>query len=257
MSFWRNAVVDPLRRVNRESREFLASPAGHAADGRVMLVLLTAAVCLTLQHYCLTPRSGGQMERLTWWFVGSFVVQFVIPALVIRLILRGRIRDFGTSLEGVFSGFPTYVAMLAVTVPLIVVASASPGFQETYPYYRLAPGEGLWPNFWKAKALHLLGFFSLEFFFRGFLVHGTRLRFGAYSIFVMMVPYCMIHFGKPLPETFASILAGLALGFMSLKTRSIWMGTAIHFSASLAMDLTALWRVGYWAAAGAGSASGR
>jgi membrane protease YdiL (CAAX protease family) len=62
----------------------------------------------------------------------------------------------------------------------------------------------------------------------------------------MMVPYCMIHFTKPLPECCASIVAGLALGFMSLKTRSIWLGAALHISVALSMDFTSLWRQGYF-----------
>ena len=41
----------------------------------------------------------------------------------------------------------------------------------------------------------------LEFFFRGFILHGTKQRFGFYAIFVMIIPYCMIHFGKPIVET--------------------------------------------------------
>jgi hypothetical protein len=37
----------------------------------------------------------------------------------------------------------------------------------------------------------------------------------------------MIHFGKPLPKTLPSIVVGLALGFMSLRARSIVLGVAI------------------------------
>ena len=47
-----------------------------------------------------------------------------------------------------------------------------------------------------------------------------------------------------MPETFAAIAAGLILGFMSLKTRSVWMGAALHVSVALTVDLCALWRVG-------------
>ena len=56
-----------------------------------------------------------------------------------------------------------------------------------------------------------LQFIGLEFFFRGFMVHGTKHRFGFYAIFVMMVPYCMIHFRKPMPETCGAIVAGMVM----------------------------------------------
>ncbi len=83
-------------------------------------------------------------------------------------------------------------------------------------------------------------FFSLEFFFRGFLIHGTRARYGYYAILLSVVPYCMIHFGKPLPETLGAIVAGLALGTISLFTRSIWLGVLIHVSVAVSMDLLSL-----------------
>ena len=62
----------------------------------------------------------------------------------------------------------------------------------------------------------------------------------------MMVPYCMLHFHKPLPEALASIVGAIALGFMSLRTHSIWMGTAIHVSVAWSMDAASLWRQGFF-----------
>jgi membrane protease YdiL (CAAX protease family) len=152
--------------------------------------------------------------------------------------------DYGVKLKGVFSLWWMYILMLAVMLPIVIVASRSEGFQATYPFFEPFPNEPLWPRFWIWEVAYFLQFVGLEFFFRGFLLHGIRRRFGAYAIFVMMVPYCMIHFGKPIPETLAAIVAGIILGFMSLKTRSIWMGAALHVTVALTMDTCALWRVG-------------
>jgi membrane protease YdiL (CAAX protease family) len=96
------------------------------------------------------------------------------------------------------------------------------------------------------QCLYLSQFFALEFFFRGFIIHGIKKRFGFYSIFVMMIPYVMIHFQKPMPETFGAVLAGVVLGTLSLKSRSIWLGVAIHYAVAITMDLTALWQKGYF-----------
>ncbi|HVJ80534.1 MAG TPA: hypothetical protein VNC50_05645 [Planctomycetia bacterium] len=62
---------------------------------------------------------------------------------------------------------------------------------------------------------------------------------------MMTLPYCMIHFGKPLLETMASIGAGLILGGLSLKTRSIWLGAALHVYVAWLMDALALYRKGF------------
>ncbi len=249
------------------------TPPAEGVDWKVVLVLLTAAVTLTVQNYFVTAGAGrlvalltrfgldglaaqlgamvedpaqGQINRLTYWVAGNAVVYLLIPATVLRLCFGERIRNYGVKLRGAFAYWWVYGLMFAIMVPLVLLVSLDSHFQETYPFYRLAPGERLWPNFWRWELEYAIQFFCLEFFFRGFLIHGTKHRFGSYAILVMMVPYCMIHYAKPMPEAFASIVAGLALGFMSLKTRSIWMGTAIHVSVALSMDFTSLWRQGYF-----------
>ena len=187
-----------------------------------------------------------EINRLTYWSVGCFTVYFVIPVIAIKVFLRQRIRDFGLSFKGIFKDWWIYALMFGVVLPLVFVVARDPHFQDTYPFYSLAEGEPLWPNFWRWEFMYFTQFFALEFFFRGFMVHGTRARLGYYSIFAMMLPYCMIHFGKPMPETIGAIIAGIALGSLSLKSRSIWLGVAIHASVALSMDFASLWQKGYF-----------
>jgi membrane protease YdiL (CAAX protease family) len=130
-------------------------------------------------------------------------------------------------------------------VPLVLVFSTVAEFQRIYPFYRgWTPEDDGWGRLLAWEASYALQFVALEFFFRGFLVHGLKHRFGVYSVFVMTLPYCMIHFGKPLPECLASIIAGVFLGFMSLKTRSVWLGAALHVSVAWGMDFCSLYRRG-------------
>jgi membrane protease YdiL (CAAX protease family) len=272
--FWERTIARPLRSIEQETRDFQASDAARGPDWKVMTVLVTVAVCLTLQRY--TVGAGGpdrvagwlvavglddlaarftqavffaedaSLNSLTYWSFGCVITYFVIPALVIRLGFRERLRDYGVKLRGAFTDLWIYGVMLAIVLPLVALVSADAHFQATYPFYRLAPDQPLWPRFWRWELEYAVQFFALEFFFRGFMLHGTRRRFGVYAIFVMMVPYCMIHYGKPMPEAFASIVAGIALGFMSLKNRSIWLGAAIHVAVALSMDFTSLWRQGHF-----------
>src|SRR5690606_8230997 len=81
---------------------------------------------------------------------------------------------------------------------------------------------------------------SLEFFFRGFMLKALAPRLGSSAIFVMVVPYCMIHFGKAMPETLGAIVAGLVLGTLAMRTRSIWGGVLLHIAVALTMDLLAV-----------------
>ena len=50
----------------------------------------------------------------------------------------------------------------------------------------------------------------------------------------------MIHYPKPMGESIGAILAGLALGYLALKNRSVWGGAALHWSVALTMDLAAI-----------------
>ena len=272
--FWQQQFARPLRRVDQESKRFLASKASAEADRKVMIVLVTVAVTLTIQRFLpvgyvlarglefLAKLGGGSVlmplsvrideanqtpiGRLLFWCLACILTYFIIPSLVIRGLLRERLSDYGLKLRGAFAGFWIYGFLLAVMLPLVFLASADQHFQLMYPFYPVPSGEALWPNFWCWEIMYAFQFFALEFFFRGFIVHGTKHRFGVYAVFVMIVPYCMIHFQKPVQEAFASILAGVILGLMSLKTRSIWMGAVLHVSVALSMDFSALLRKGFF-----------
>jgi len=262
-------VTDPLVEAERERKAYLKSENSVGPDWKVVGVLVLVAVVLTLQEYLLRPAEyaeflhwmersfSGMINAETWmslenysfgfllyWACGQTLLYVVPPIIFIRFVWKKNLGDYGVKLKGVFSLWWMYFLMLGVMVPIVFVVSRSEGFQATYPFFEPFPNEPLWPRFWIWEGAYFLQFVGLEFFFRGFLLHGVRRQFGAYAIFVMMVPYCMIHFGKPMPETFAAIAAGIILGFMSLKTRSIWMGAALHVSVALTMDTCALWRAG-------------
>ena len=69
---------------------------------------------------------------------------------------------------------------------------------------------------------------------------------GKMAVIVPLIPYVMIHFGKPFPETLGAIVAGLVLGTMALRSRSIVPGILVHFSIAIGMDLLSLWQQGYF-----------
>ncbi len=236
----------PLCGANDESRVYLESPAGRGVDRKVIAVLLITALVLTLHHYqgeaqqlawipwlltrlgltvaaasvgdWLAAVKGSPIDWWTFWALAGFVCYGVLPALVVKFVFRERLADYGLKLHGAFADGWVYLVMLAVMGPLVFAMSFNAHFQATYPFYTHPKATPLWPDFWRWELAYGMQFVGVEFLFRGFMVHGLRRRFGAYSIVVMTVPYCMIHFAKPLPETLASIVAGLVLGFMSLRS---------------------------------------
>ncbi len=258
------AETDQQCRVELDTRPGL--------DGKTVIVMITAMVIICAQEYFFASgdvrhvadvlrffgaeqaatdfddwrlkSENYEIARLSYWGIARVVTFMLIPMLVIKFVLREPIRDYGTHVRGIRSSLWVYAVMFAVMVPAVLIFSQTDSFQRKYPFYDLQPNEPLGVRFWSWELIYCLQFVALEFFFRGFMVHGTKHRMGVYSILVMTFPYVMIHFGKPMPETFSAIGAGVVLGFMSLKTCSIWMGAALHIAVAMSMDLLSLWHRG-------------
>ena len=243
-------IAGPLRQANEHRRAHLHATGTAAIDWEVTAVMLVTVMVLTVQYYFLTSRivmpsswttlSEYRIVRGICWSAGHVVLYVVSPLCCLRMLGKP-VRDYGVKIRGAFSSTWLYVLFYVGMLPIIFMVAQRPSFQHTYPFYKLAEGEPLWPRFFLWEAVYAAQFVALEFFFRGFLLHGTKRQFGAYSILVMTIPYCMIHFQKPLPESMGAIVAGLVLGFMSLKTRSIWLGALLHIAVAWTMDGLAVW----------------
>jgi hypothetical protein len=228
-------------------------PADHF-DYRPLVVMCTVALSLTLIEY-FGDRDVYDAAVRRWWpgfashryfELGGFVYwslarqvgYILIPLLVVLFMPGERMRDYGLTVRGVFRHIWIYGLLLAVVLPAVAMVSFTAAFQNTYPFYKLAARS--WTDFLVWELFYALQFFALEVFFRGFMLHALKRPMGAYAIFAMAVPYCMIHYHKPLPEVLGAVAAGIVLGTLSLHTGSIWCGWLIHVSVALSMDWLAM-----------------
>ncbi len=132
--------------------------------------------------------------------------------------------------------------MFIVVFIVAYIISFTPAFLKKYPFYKQAADSYVTFFIWELS--YGLQFFMLEFFFRGFILFALARYIGSYAIFVMTIPYVMIHFRKPLPETCGAIIAGVALGTLALRTRSIYGGIILHVAIAWSMDLFTLYHKG-------------
>jgi len=264
---WQRYVTDIQQRADLESAEYRAATTPPAANARAAIILVTAAIALTVLNFGATTEptwfvslleavrldqfaeraqqtffvsDNAQLNSLMFWGFMQVFSYVAIPIAVIKLVLRERVSVFGTGVRGIRPHAGTYVALFALAVPFVALASTTSAFQAKYPFYDLTAGDSLWPNMWIWWIFYAAQFVALEFFFRGFLIHGLKGRFGYMAIFVMIVPYNMLHFTKPVTEALAAIFGGYVLGSLSLKTRSIWWGAALHVAVAGTMDVLAL-----------------
>ena len=122
-------------------------------------------------------------------------------------------------------------------IPVLVIVSMQPDFADYYPMYKQAGRS--WLDFALWEIVYLAQFFTLELFFRGFILRALR-SFGAGAIWAMVVPYCMIHYGKPYLEASVAVIAGVVLGSLAMRTRSIYAGFLVHATVAVLMDILAL-----------------
>jgi membrane protease YdiL (CAAX protease family) len=193
-------------------------------------------------NYFFSPGTGEFRQKI-WWVGIIIIIYLVIPVLIVKLVFKHKLSDYGIRFKNIQKDYPLYIFMMLIMMPLVYFASMTVSFQQRYPIFHPLKNS-LFPVFIWWQAAYFLQFVAVEFFFRGFILHGLKNRFGFYAIFISMIPYCMVHFGKPFGETIAAIFAGLILGTLSLKSRSIVLGIIIHYSVAITMDIFALYREG-------------
>ena len=166
------------------------------------------------------------------------VVIVVLPLLSL-VLLRARPGAFGVGLGCWRKWLPDIAILYLLMLPLVAWAATRPSFQRVYPYFalqRLGPG---WFVF--GLAVRLCYMFCWEFLFRGYLLFGFERRVGAVAaIGVSTVPFVLMHFGKPLPELYGSVVAGLVLGFVAVRGRSFIPCAILHFAVAATLDVAAL-----------------
>lgn len=221
------------------------------SEKALYLIIGWSAFALIIAEFVLIPMRTrvwfplwpGTINSFLWWAIGLFVVWVIIPAAIMRR--DGRL-PFSIAPPLTARGLGMYGALIAIMIPALVIVSKRPDFLATYPLLRPTSGEwtvSLLSVYWLCYASIL---FSTEFFFRGVLQFSLESRLGTLAIGMSVLPYCLIHAHKPLPEALGSIVAGYVLGWLALRTRSIGGGVLVHCAVAIGMDALSLNRSASW-----------
>ena len=172
-----------------------------------------------------------------WWGL-TRIGGYLSPFLVWRFAFPAdNLRDLGLRVRGFSQHAWLYAFFVVVMVPILLIVSRQPDFGGYYPICSTAGRS--WVEFIAWEAIYIGQFAALEMFFRGWWIRTTRI-FGTGAIFSMIVPYCMIHFGKPYLEAASALIAGVVLGSLAIRTRSVWAGVSVHVTVAVLMDILAL-----------------
>jgi len=234
-------------------------------DTRPAIVLMSVAICLLLLNYLkfnttffatlqlffsqISENPALEIQLLrrqtffplitqAWWSFWHVITFVLIPIMVIKLILKEPLKHYGLGTGKLNKHLKWYLLLMAPILCFVVIVSFRDDFTNHYPFYKLAHRS--WFDFIAWEFLYLLQFACVEFFFRGFIIQACRPAFGVNAIFIMIVPYMMIHLTKPWLEASGAIFFGLFLGVLAFQSRSIWGGVLVHISIALSMDIAAL-----------------
>jgi len=222
-------------------------------DKKVIIIFLSVAVLQTISWY-YTSRKFFRAEwfetlqfkpdvylwEYLYWFTGDFVTFFILPVIIVKLVLKERLKDYGIATGDYKAGIKMTLLFLAVMIPILWVASASSEFADSYPL--LYDTKLSWRVFIIYEAGLMLYLVAWEFIWRGFMLFGLKEKFGYYSVLIQMIPFLILHNGKPAAETFSAILGGIALGVLALRTGSFVYGIIIHAGIMLTIDLVSVLR---------------
>lgn len=225
-------------------RELLRS-----ADRKTTVVILTTTLLgiafryfgskpFYVRHLASSVVLGGNRELTAglFHFGSAFVLFGVIPALIVTLVFREPLAEYGVRLGDLSFGWKAFAVLAPVMVALSFPSSRMPEFQAEYPLNRAA-GDGPL-SFALHAAAYLLFYVGWEFGFRGFVQFGLRDRLGdANAILVQTLASSLLHVGKPFGETLGAVLGGLAWGVVAFRTRSLLVPLVTHWLLGLALDL--------------------
>jgi membrane protease YdiL (CAAX protease family) len=179
-------------------------------NGKETIVVCMASLCLALQEY--------HSFRPDW--ASSLVYYAVLPMLSILFLLRKNPLDFGLRL-GNWRLWSFHLAVVVILgLPILYAASrmASVAGYYTQAEFRLV----------KYSLEISATLFAWEFILRGFLLFGLREKLGETSILVQMVPFVLLHFGKPEIEMISTIIMGIYFGYVAYRSNSCWPAVLMH-----------------------------
>jgi membrane protease YdiL (CAAX protease family) len=200
--------------------------------------LLLACVLLLLdRNYDVLPRFGPIDPRSLRNQGLERVVLFGLLPLAVLLVLREDPRRYGLGRGDVRRAVLLGGLATAVTVPAIALLAAVPALRDWY-----GPSMTTVPDVALTGVLDLV---PTEFLLRGFLMFALLRAVGPFGVVVALVPFVMVHIGKPDLEALSTLGGGLVFGWLNWRTGAIWASAAYHVAIQTAVIVAA----GAWAAA--------
>ena len=204
------------------------------------ILLVTCVLLLYDRGYDVLPRFGPIDPRSLRNQGIERVVVFGLLPLGLLLALREDPRRYGLGRGDVRRAVVLGGLATLVTLPAIALIAALPAIREWYGPSMSTVGDVFLTN--------VLDLVPSEFLVRGFLMFALVRSIGPIGVVVAVVPFVMVHIGKPDLEVISTLGGGLVFGWLNWRTGSIWASAAYH----VAIQTTVIVAAAAWATAASG-----
>ena len=151
-----------------------------------------------------------------------FLFYFVVPAIVILLLFREPLKEYGFQWGNWKEGLAWTAGACAVMAAIILVVARRP---EMVAYYSRRSAGGYWKAVWESG----VDLFAWEFIWRGLTLFAlARVTGPGTAIWLQAVPFAFAHLGKPEIETFSTIFGGAGFGLVAWRSKSFVYPFLIH-----------------------------
>jgi hypothetical protein len=212
-------------------------------------IFVSVAVITFVSMYYSSPNffrrmfdtSDDKFYSTLYWFSADGFLMLIVPLILIPLVLKGKPSDYGFRIGDYKFGLKSTGLFIIVMLPVLWIASGSESFAKAYPQGGTYVRENIEVLLYYEL---FVGFYMLawEFFWRGYMLFGLKEKFGFYAIFIQMIPFFILHRGKPDIETFASIFAGLILGIQAWRANSFIYCFLVHWLVVIFIDVISVLR---------------
>jgi len=220
---------------------------------KVVIIFISIAMLQTISWYYTSrsffrlnlaelfkPNENISLIEYFYWFIGDFFTLLIVPVLIIKLLLKEKLSNFGFQIGDYKTGLKYSSLFILFMIPLIWVVSGSQSFASTYPHLQGARSN--WSIFILLETGMLIYMMAWEFIWRGYMLFGLKEKFGYYAILIQMIPFLILHNGKPVLETFGAIFGGIALGILAWRTASFYYCVIIHTAVMFTIDFISVLR---------------
>jgi len=174
------------------------------------IIIASAILFLTLDRY----------HPIEPEWLGTFIYCAVCPILVILVVLRKNPLNFGLRL-GIPRIWGLHVAVICIIAAVVLYASSFSSSLQSY--YQTANF-----NFSIYFLTSCVSLSASEFIYRGFLLFGLKDKLKEGAILLQMIPFALMHLGKPELETISTIFTGIIFGYVAYRGKSFWPAFIIH-----------------------------